>query len=102
MSEVAVAFPNDETSGEVIASRLRAEGIPARVDRGLAGSWQVAPGGQITVLVDERHVEQARQIVGMPTRDNALPAVVLRAAIVVIVALIAFGMLAVLASRIGR
>jgi len=33
MSEVAVAFPNDETTAEVIASRLRADGIAARVDR---------------------------------------------------------------------
>ena len=33
MSEVAVAFPNDETTAEVIASRLRADGIVARVDR---------------------------------------------------------------------
>ncbi len=41
MAEAPVAFPNDETTAEVIASRLRTEGIAARVDRGLYGDWQV-------------------------------------------------------------
>lgn len=64
MSEVAVAFPNDEASAQVIASRLRAEGIAARVDRGLNGAWLTAASGQMTVVVDERDAEKARGIVG--------------------------------------
>ncbi len=95
MGEVAVAFPRDETAGEVIASRLRADGIPARVDRGLAGSWQVGPVGQTTVLVDERYAERARDIVGMPSRDDALPTFVLQAAIVIVVLLIVFAVFVV-------
>jgi hypothetical protein len=47
MREVAVAFPPDRVSAEVIASKLRAEGIPCRVDIGLAQTWEVpAMGGQ--------------------------------------------------------
>ncbi|MDQ2953102.1 MAG: DUF2007 domain-containing protein [Chloroflexota bacterium] len=64
MSEVAVAFPNDEVSAQIIASRLRAEGIPSRVDRGLNGAWLTAASGQLTVVVDERDAEKARAIVG--------------------------------------
>ncbi len=64
MSEVAVAFPNDEASAQVIASRLRAEGVAARVDRGLNGAWLTAASGQMTVVVDERDAEKARGIVG--------------------------------------
>jgi hypothetical protein len=63
MREVAVAFPTSEAAGEVIAQQLRSEGIFARVDRGLSGSYQVAQLGQITVFVDEAHAKRAREIV---------------------------------------
>jgi len=52
MAEVAVAFPNDETSTEVIASRLRSDGIAARVDRGLIGStWQASASALVIGVV---------------------------------------------------
>jgi hypothetical protein len=68
MSDIAVAFPDDETSAEVIASRLRAEGIAARVDRGLYGAYLSPVKGQLTVVVAEGDAEQARKVVGPPTR----------------------------------
>ena len=63
MSDVAVAFPDDETTAEVIASRLRAEGIAARVDRGLYGAYLSPVKGQLTVVVAERDAERAKEIV---------------------------------------
>jgi len=68
MREVGVAFPNDETSGQIIADRLRAAGIFARVDRGLYGSYQSGPRGQITVLVAEKDVDKARALVAAKRR----------------------------------
>jgi hypothetical protein len=68
VSDIPVAFPNDETSAEVIASRLRAEGIAARVDRGLYGAYLAPMQGQLTVVVAERDAERARKIVAPPTR----------------------------------
>ena len=65
MKEIGVAFPNDETSGQIIADRLRAAGIFARVDRGLYGSYQSGPRGQITVLVSEKDAEKARALVAV-------------------------------------
>ena len=72
MREVPVGFPNDETSAELIASRLRADGIPARVDRGLWGSYQVPLArGHVTVLVAERDAGRARRVVGtVELRDS--------------------------------
>ena len=64
MADVAIAFTNDEPSAHVIASRLRAAGIAARVDRGLAASYQVAPIGQVTVFVAERDAARAAKVVG--------------------------------------
>lgn len=64
MAEIAIAFPNDEASAAVIVSRLDAAGIAARIDRGLAASYQVAPIGHITVLVAEKDAERASTIVG--------------------------------------
>lgn len=64
MAEVAIAFPNDEASASVIVSRLEAAGIAARIDRGLAASYQVAPVGHVTVLVAEKDVKRASEIVG--------------------------------------
>jgi len=68
VKEVGVAFPNDETSGQIIADRLRAAGILARVDRGLYGSYQSGPRGQITVLVAEQDAEKARAVVAARER----------------------------------
>ena len=68
------AFPNDEPSGEVIASRLRADGIAARVDRGLsAGIWQVSSRGQVTVLVDEAVAARAHKILGTTPKVSRPP-----------------------------
>lgn len=64
MTEVAIAFPNDEASASVIVSRLGAAGIAARIDRGLAASYQVAPIGHITVLVAEKDATRASTIAG--------------------------------------
>ena len=66
MSDVPVAFPDDETTAEVIASRLRAEGIAARVDRGLYGAYLSPMKGQLTVVVANADAERARKIVGQP------------------------------------
>jgi predicted transcriptional regulator of viral defense system len=65
-----VAFPDDETTAEVIASRLREEGIAARVDRGLYGAYLSPMRGQLTVVVAERDAERARKIVGPPTHSR--------------------------------
>ena len=70
MSDVPVAFPNDETSAEVIASRLRAQGIAARVDRGLYGAYLSPMQGQLTVVVAEADADRARKIVGAPKRPR--------------------------------
>ena len=66
MSDIAVAFPDDETTAEVIASRLRAEGIAARVDRGLYGAYLSPVKGQLTVVVAEADAERAKKIVSPP------------------------------------
>lgn len=71
MAEIPIAFPNDETTAEVIAARLRAAGITARVDRGLFGSRQVSARGQMTVFVDEGDADRARNLVGK-VRTRAL------------------------------
>ena len=86
----------------MLASRLRAAGIASRVDRGLWGAWQVAQRGQLTLLVDERHAKRAAEILG-PTRiDGGMPPLVLRAAIWIVAALILFGLVALVLSRLGR
>ena len=69
MRDIAVAFPDDETTAEVIASRLRAEGIAARVDRGLYGAYLSPVKGQLTVVVAEGDAERAKKIVE-PTRPR--------------------------------
>ncbi|MDP9282509.1 MAG: hypothetical protein M3P38_10485 [Chloroflexota bacterium] len=81
MSETPIAFPNDETTAEVIASRLRAAGITARVDRGLFGSGQVSASGQMTVFVDEGDAECAGKLVGKPARKSAPGLAILRLAL---------------------
>lgn len=95
MAEVAVAFPSDETTAEVIASRLRADGIAARVDRGLHGSWQVPSRGQITVLVDSRVAERAHRILGTERREETPPGPFARAAIALLVGALVIGLIAI-------
>jgi len=86
MSEVAVAFPNDETTAEVVASRLRADGIVARVDLGQYGSTRLVPArGQVTVFVDARDVAKAHRILGTKPRALKAPSSFERAAIPVLV-----------------
>ena len=75
MREVAVAFPGDEPSAEVIASRLRAERIPARVDRGLWGSGYQVPltRGQLTVFVREQDAARAHDVLGTRPDEGREP-----------------------------
>ncbi len=70
MREVAVAFPGDEPTADVIASRLRTAGIPARIDRGLWGSGYQVPTsrGQITVFVREDDAARAHDVLGTKAR----------------------------------
>jgi hypothetical protein len=95
MAEVAVAFPNDETTAEVVASRLRAEGIAARVDRGLSGSWQVSSRGHVTVLVDERMAERAHQILGTQPREESSPSLFARLAVAFLIVALVVGVAAI-------
>jgi hypothetical protein len=96
MAEVPVAFPNDETTPEVIASRLRADGIAARVDRGLYGSsWQVSSRGQVTVFVDARVAEQARRVLGTKPLEPSPPSAFARLAVGLLVAALALGLVAI-------
>src|SRR5258705_9710691 len=78
MAEIPIAFHNDETTAEVIASRLRAAGITARVDRGLFGSGQASARGQMTVFVDEGDAEHAPKLVGKAVRKSAHSLLILR------------------------
>ena len=96
MSEVGVAFPNDETTAEVIATRLRAEGIAARVDRGLSGSYQVPSRGHVTVVVQERDAARAHAVLGTKPRDAAAPGLFFRVAIGLLVVVLGFALFAVL------
>lgn len=102
MAELPIAFPNDETSAEVIASRLRAAGITARVDRGLFGSGQVSARGQMTVLVDETDAERAQKLVGTPTRKSAQPLALLRLAVALALGALAVGLVAIAAAVAAR
>ncbi len=96
MTEVAVAFPSDETTAEVIASRLRVGGIVARVDRGLFGSsWQVSSRGHVTVLVDARDVAQAHKILGTEPREESPPSRLARLAIAFLFVALVFGVVAI-------
>jgi hypothetical protein len=96
MAEVAVAFPNDEPSAEVIASRLRVDGIAARVDLGLYGSMrQVSSRGQVTVLVDEAVAARAHKILGTTPRPAKAPSVFERLAVVFLVIAVVIGVAAI-------
>lgn len=96
MSEVAVAFPNDETTAEVIATHLRAEGIAARLDRGLAGSYQVPSRGHLTVVVHERDAARAHAVLGTKPREERPPGLVFRVAIGLLILVLGFALVAVL------
>lgn len=103
MAEVAVAFPSDETTAEVIASRLRAEGIAARVDRGLAGSsWQVSSRGHVTVFVDERVAEQAHRTLGTKRTEAKAPSSFERLVVVFLVIAVVLGIAAILVVAVTR
>ena len=103
MAEVAVAFPSDETSAEVVASRLRAEGIAARVDRGLAGSsWQVSSRGHVTVFVDERVAAEAHRILGTRPREETAPGPFDRIAVALLILALVVGVGAIVVTVISR
>lgn len=103
MGEVAVAFPNDETTAEVIASRLRVDGIAARVDRGLHGSsWQVPARGHITILVDARDAARAHKVLGTSQREVSPPSRWSRLAIAVLFAALALGVVAIILALVPR
>jgi hypothetical protein len=103
MSEVAVAFPNDEPSGDVIASRLRAGGIAARVDRGLsAGIWQISSRGQVTVLVDEAVAARAHKILGTTPRAAEAPSSFERLAVVLLLIALVIGVAAIVMLVVTR
>ncbi len=79
----------------MIVSRLAEDGIPARIDRGLYGSYQVPMQGQIAVLVDTRMARRAHRILGtQPARAGATWP--LRAGIAIVAAALLFGLLAVI------
>lgn len=98
MSEVAVAFPEDEATAQVMASRLRAAGIATRLDRGLHGSWQLPAQGQITVLVDSKTAAQARNILQTRSRRDGGTSLFLRAAVVLLAAALIFVLAVTLAA----
>jgi len=102
MAEVPVAFPNDEASAEVIASRLGADGIAARVDRGLSGSWQVSSRGQVTVLVDERVAERAHQVLGTKRREETPPSLFARLAVALLIVALVVGVAAIALTLAAR
>ena len=102
MAEVPVAFPNDEASAEVIASRLREAGIAARVDRGLHGSWQVPAQGQMTVFVDARDAARAHEMLGTKLREDVAPGPLLRLAVAFLLVALVVGIVAIVATVAGR
>jgi hypothetical protein len=103
MTEVAVAFPSDEATAEVIASRLRADGIAARVDRGMAGAmWQVSSRGHVTVLVDAAAVVRAHKILGTKPRAAMAPSSFERLAVVVLVLAVVVGVAAIVMLAVTR
>ena len=103
MDEVAVAFPNDEPSAEVIASRLRADGIAARVDLGLYGSMrQVSSRGHVTVLVDQAVALRAHKILGTTPRTAEAPSSFERLAVVFLVIALVIGLAAIVMLVVTR
>jgi hypothetical protein len=101
MPEVPVAYPNDETTAEVIASRLRAAGIAARVDRGLFGTGQVSAHGQMTVFVNEEESARARKLVGTTRRRSVHSVAILRLAVAFALGALLVGIVAIAAAVAG-
>jgi hypothetical protein len=99
--DVAVAFPNDDPTAQLIVSRLGDAGIAARVDRGLAVSWQLPARGQLRVVVDERDALRAHKVLGTSPREAGSSEGVLRLAVAALVIVIGFG-LAVIAALLLR
>lgn len=102
MAEIPIAFPSDEVAAEVIASRLRAAGITARVDRGLFGSGQVSARGQMTVFVEDGDAEHARKLVGRAVRKSAPSLTVLRLGVALALGALAVGVVAIVAAVAAR
>ena len=102
MAEIPIAFPSDEIAAEVVASRLRAAGITARVDRGLFGSGQVSARGQMTVFVDEGDAEHARRLVGRAVRKSAPSLAIIRLGIALALGALAVGVVAIAAAVAAR
>ena len=87
----------------MIASRLRADGIAARVDHGLYGSaWQMSARGQVTVFVDERVAERAHNILGTTPRTARAPSPFERLAVVFLFIAVAVGIAAIVMLAITR
>lgn len=96
MREVGVAFLIDETTAELIASRLRTAGIPARVDRGLWGSYQVPfARGHVTVVVADRDAAGAHRVLGTSAIEERGPGVLSWFAIGFLVVALLFSIVAV-------
>lgn len=91
-----MAFPNEEASAALIVDRLGVSGIAARIDRGLHGSWQVAARGHISVMVDARDAARARRVLGVPTLPDQPPSQLMRVAVVLLIAVLGFGLAALL------
>ena len=103
MAEVGVAYPADEASAEVIASRLRSAGISSRIDRGLFGAWQVAQRGQITVMVDARQARRAHKVLGTYPLPVEPSQPLLRLGVIIAAMAVAFGFFVlVLFATMGR
>lgn len=101
MPEVPIAFPDDEATAEVIASRLRTEGIAARVDRGLWGGYQMPTArGHITVLVSERDAARAHDVLGTRPDEGREPGVMFWGLLGFVVLVLIFSVGAVIATAL--
>ena len=102
MAEVPVAFPSDEVSAEGIASRLRAAGISARVDRGLHGSWQLPAQGQMTVFVNAKDGARAHKVLGTMAREEAAPGPAIRVVVGILIGALVLGIVAIAVTLLTR
>ena len=99
---MAVAFPNDEVGAEEIAARLRAAGIPARVDRGLHGSWQVPSQGQMTVFVNAKDGARAHRVLGTTVREEDAPGPATRVVVAILIGAVFLGIIAIAVTLLSR
>lgn len=102
MAEIPVAFPNDEVSAEEIAALLRAAGIPARVDRGLHGSWQVPSQGQMTVFVNAKDGARAHRVLGTTVREEDAPGPATRVVVAILIGAVVLGIIAIAVTLLSR